>query len=140
MHVYIVSMFWRHISRCLYDHLCHPYSLAKHSITVTNLLRTFVFCTRLFRQMSTKKKKIRRADISGPSNFEHRVHTGYDPVRCTYVGLPAQWTSVVEPIQAGRPRPIVDPSITTPVKVRFFHSAQHFKFVVIVCFEMYPID
>jgi hypothetical protein len=63
------------------------------------------------------KKKGRRPEISAPSDFEHRVHTGYDPVRCTFVGLPAQWASVVEPVVSGRPRPIVDPSVTTPAKV-----------------------
>ena len=66
--------------------------------------------------MFSKKKN--KPLISVPSNFEHRVHTGYDPVRGAFVGLPAQWASVVEPTQSSRPRPIVDPSFTTPLKVR----------------------
>ena len=72
--------------------------------------------TRWSRSLMFSKKKSKLA-ISVPSNFEHRVHTGYDPVRGTLVGLPAQWASVVEPSQSPRPRPIVDPSYTTPVKV-----------------------
>jgi len=64
-------------------------------------------------------KKRSKPAISVPSNFEHRVHTGYDPVRGAFVGLPTQWASVVEPTETGhRPRPIVDPSYTTPAKVR----------------------
>ena len=67
--------------------------------------------------MFSKKKK--KPEISQPSEFEHRVHTGYDPVRRTFVGLPSQWNSVVEPVQTHRPRPIVDPSSVTPMKVRY---------------------
>jgi len=62
-------------------------------------------------------KKRPKPAISVPSNFEHRVHTGYDPVRGAFVGLPAQWAGVVDPAESARPRPIVDPSFTTPVKV-----------------------
>lgn len=65
--------------------------------------------------MFGRKKK--RPEISGPSNFEHRVHTGYDNVQGAFVGLPTQWASIVEPVQRARPRPLVDPSSITPVKV-----------------------
>ena len=61
---------------------------------------------------SNKKKK--RPEISGPLNFEHRVHTGFDPQQGTFVGLPPQWAGIVQP-SASRPSPIVDPSIVTPM-------------------------
>jgi len=69
-------------------------------------------------------KKRGRPVISAPSNFEHRVHTGYDPVRGTFVGLPAQWSSVVEPIPSQRRRPILDPSLSTPSKTIIHGSAR----------------
>ncbi|XP_078672654.1 serine/threonine-protein kinase PAK 4-like isoform X3 [Branchiostoma floridae x Branchiostoma belcheri] len=70
-------------------------------------------------KMFGKKKK--RPEISAPSNFEHRVHTGFDRDHGEYVGLPAQWASVIgspkETAQpsAIRPRPLIDPSCITPV-------------------------
>lgn len=64
--------------------------------------------------MFGKKKK--RPEISGPTDFEHRVHTGYDNVHGTFVGLPSQWTSIVEPVSRSRPQPLVDPSSITPMK------------------------
>ena len=72
--------------------------------------------------MFGKKKK--RPDISNPSNFEHRVHTGFDSSQGKFVGLPLQWASVVEAVKAARPKPIVDPSLITatdmqPLKVQF---------------------
>lgn len=43
--------------------------------------------------MFSKKKK--KPQISPPSNFEHRVHTGFDKREGKYVGLPLQWASIV---------------------------------------------
>lgn len=40
-----------------------------------------------------KKSKIL---ISSPQSFEHRLHTGYDHSKGSYVGLPAQWTNIIE--------------------------------------------
>ena len=65
---------------------------------------------------STKKKK--RPEISGPTNFEHRVHTGFDHDQGTFVGLPPQWQSVVNPSGGHRPVPIVDPSYVTPMEMQ----------------------
>jgi len=64
-------------------------------------------------------KKRSRPEISAPTNFEHRVHTGFDAVRGTFVGLPSQWASVVEPLLPvnQRARPIRDHSINAPFKV-----------------------
>lgn len=64
---------------------------------------------------SKKKKKI---EISAPSNFQHRVHTGFDNHSNKFVGLPKQWASLVDDKPASnspfRPSPMVDPSTFTP--------------------------
>lgn len=70
--------------------------------------------------MFTKKRN--RPIISGPTDFEHRVHTGYDPVRGKFVGLPTQWNSVVDSVHAPRRNPLLDPSFSSPSKVTFFTS------------------
>lgn len=44
--------------------------------------------------MFTKKKK--KPIISMPSNFEHRVHTGFDRREGKFVGLPPQWASLIK--------------------------------------------
>lgn len=68
--------------------------------------------------MFSKKKK--RPTISAPSNFEHRVHTGFDRREGKFVGLPPQWASLIKGEQKAeieesfhRPKPIVDPSHIT---------------------------
>ncbi|XP_016428501.1 serine/threonine-protein kinase PAK 7-like [Sinocyclocheilus rhinocerous] len=64
--------------------------------------------------MFGKKKK--RLEISAPSNFEHRVHTGFDPQQQKFTGLPQQWQSLLADT-ANRPKPMVDPSYITPMKI-----------------------
>ncbi|XP_029475393.1 serine/threonine-protein kinase PAK 4 isoform X2 [Rhinatrema bivittatum] len=63
--------------------------------------------------MFSKKKK--RVEISAPSNFEHRVHTGYDEEEQKFVGLPRQWQSLIEE-SAKRPKPLVDPGCITAIQ------------------------
>ncbi|XP_061651378.1 serine/threonine-protein kinase PAK 6 [Phyllopteryx taeniolatus] len=63
-----------------------------------------------------RKKKKKRPEISAPKNFEHRVHTSFDAKRGCFVGLPAQWQSLIENLR--RPRPMVDPSRITEVELR----------------------
>lgn len=69
--------------------------------------------------MFSKKKK--KPQISMPSNFEHRVHTGFDKREGKYVGLPLQWASIVGNNQilksSNRPLPLVDPSEITPTEI-----------------------
>ncbi|KAG4070676.1 hypothetical protein HA402_013596 [Bradysia odoriphaga] len=69
--------------------------------------------------MFSKKKK--KPQISSPSNFEHRVHTGFDKREGRYVGLPLQWASIVGNNQilksTNRPLPFVDPSEITPTEI-----------------------
>lgn len=49
-------------------------------------------CSSHYTMFSKKKKK---PLISPPSNFEHRVHTGFDKREGKFVGLPLQWASLV---------------------------------------------
>lgn len=77
---------------------------------------------------SKKAKKKGVPEISAPSNFEHRVHTGYDPVQGGFVGLPTQWTGIVDPT-ANRPKPIVDPSMVTN-----FELERHKVSISMCCF------
>lgn len=84
--------------------------------------------------MFSKKKK--KPLISAPTNFEHRVHTGFDRKEgkssdsfCTliftfdltgkFVGLPPQWLSLIQGGggNANRPKPIIDPSNITPTEI-----------------------
>ena len=69
--------------------------------------------------MFSKKKK--KPQISTPTNFEHRVHTGFDKREGRYVGLPLQWASIVGNNQilksTNRPLPLVDPSEITPTEI-----------------------
>lgn len=67
-----------------------------------------------FPTMFGKKKK--KIEISGPSNFEHRVHTGFDPREQKFTGLPQQWQSLLADT-ANRPKPVVDPSCITPIQL-----------------------
>lgn len=58
--------------------------------------------------MFSRKKK--KPQISLPSNFEHRVHTGFDKKEGRYIGLPLQWASIVGNNQilksSNRPMPV----------------------------------
>ncbi len=71
--------------------------------------------------MFAKKKKNKKPQISLPSNFEHRVHTGFDKKEGRYIGLPLQWASIVGNNQilksSNRPLPLVDPSAITPIEI-----------------------
>lgn len=93
-----------------------------------------------FSNMFGKKKK--RLEISAPSNFEHRVHTGFDPHEQKFTGLPQQWQSLLADT-ANRPKPMVDPSYITPIqlapmKVQNSHTYMcftlYYSFVVILSF------
>ncbi|MBN3278491.1 PAK5 kinase, partial [Polyodon spathula] len=64
--------------------------------------------------MFGKKKK--KLEISAPSNFEHRVHTGFDHREQKFTGLPQQWQSLLADT-ANRPKPMVDPSYITPIQL-----------------------
>ena len=62
-----------------------------------------------------RKKKRGGLEISAPRDFQHRVHTWYDPAQGCYVGLPPQWQSLIENLR--RPLPLVDPSTVTQVEL-----------------------
>lgn len=40
-------------------------------------------------------KRKKRPEISSPTNFEHRVHSGFDHDNGVFVGLPTQWNSII---------------------------------------------
>ncbi|XP_060555866.1 serine/threonine-protein kinase PAK 4-like [Ruditapes philippinarum] len=63
-------------------------------------------------------KKKKKPEISGPINFEHRVHTGFDHQQRRYVGLPSQWQGIVSAETSDRRRPMIDPSSITPVEIQ----------------------
>ena len=42
------------------------------------------------------KRRKKKPTISNPANFEHRIHAGYDLSSGKFVGLPLQWTNVIE--------------------------------------------
>ena len=94
-------------------------------------------------------KRKKRPEISSPTNFEHRVHSGYDHDNGVFVGLPAQWNSIISEtenenkktsdlqysqnnclnnakqrfllsLNNSRPKPIVDPSRITPNELNLF--------------------
>nr|XP_011447624.2 serine/threonine-protein kinase PAK mbt-like isoform X2 [Crassostrea gigas]XP_019928569.2 serine/threonine-protein kinase PAK mbt-like isoform X2 [Crassostrea gigas] len=65
------------------------------------------------------KKNKKRPEISNPLNFEHRVHTGFDPEHGKYVGLPPQWMGIIIPDQQTEWRkPVVDPSTITDMDIQ----------------------
>ncbi|XP_074872471.1 serine/threonine-protein kinase PAK 4 isoform X1 [Carettochelys insculpta] len=72
-----------------------------------------VTCPLASLSMFSKKKK--RIEISAPSNFEHRVHTGYDQQEQKFTGLPRQWQGIIEE-SAKRPKPLVDPVCITAIQ------------------------
>ncbi|RNA03882.1 serine threonine- kinase PAK mbt [Brachionus plicatilis] len=86
-------------------------------------------------------KRKKRPEISSPTNFEHRVHSGYDHHSGVFVGLPTQWNSIInEAVEQkkqllleqnceqrllasqSRPKPIVDPSRITPSELSSFKT------------------
>ena len=83
-------------------------------------------------------KRKKRPEISSPTNFEHRVHSGYDHNTGVFVNLPTQWTSIINDTEqqkmlqqqlinntrlaSTRPKPIVDPSRITPNELNVFKT------------------
>lgn len=83
-------------------------------------------------------KRKKRPEISSPTNFEHRVHSGFDHNTGVFVGLPTQWNSIINETEqqkmlhqqlinntrlaSTRPKPIVDPSRITPSELNCFKT------------------
>ncbi|XP_072425490.1 serine/threonine-protein kinase PAK 4-like [Chiloscyllium punctatum] len=63
-----------------------------------------------------KKRRSQRLEISAPRDFEHRLHTSFDPHDQRFVGLPQQWQGLLAETPK-RPKPLVDPSSVTPVEL-----------------------
>lgn len=43
-------------------------------------------------------KRKKRPEISSPTNFEHRVHSGFDHNNGVFIGLPSQWNSIINEV------------------------------------------
>ena len=56
-------------------------------------------------------KKKSKLEISAPTNFQHRVHTGYDNKTQKFIGLPKQWTSLLSDQPSSISRSITQPNI-----------------------------
>lgn len=56
----------------------------------------------------------KRPAISGPSNFEHRVHTRVSTEEGKLIGLPVQWLSIVNERHRNR-QPYIDADVITPI-------------------------
>lgn len=86
-------------------------------------------------------KRKKRPEISSPTNFEHRVHSGFDHNSGVFVGLPTQWNSIINETaeqkkqlllqqnsqqrllaNQNRPKPIIDPSRITPSELNNFKT------------------
>lgn len=65
----------------------------------------------MLKRVFSGKRRRRRTSISKPSNFQHRVHAGFDTKTGKFVGLPPQWEQLIK--NEGRPKPIVDPEDIT---------------------------
>ncbi|CAM5151332.1 unnamed protein product [Natator depressus] len=63
-----------------------------------------------------RKKKKKRPEISAPQNFQHRVHTSFDPKEGKFIGLPPQWQNILDTLK--RPKPVVDPSRITRMQLQ----------------------
>ena len=89
--------------------------------------------------MFSKKKK--KPAISLPSNFQHRVHTGYDNSSNKFVGLPKQWASLVEDVGGSssprRPQPVIDPSTITPTDMLDLKVRSNFyQKIMLICYAI----
>ena len=86
-------------------------------------------------------KSKKRPEISSPTNFEHRVHSGFDHNSGVFVGLPTQWNSIINEANdkknqillqqnsqqrlfanQNRPKPIIDPSRISPNELNNFKT------------------
>lgn len=88
-------------------------------------------------------KRKKRPEISSPTNFEHRVHSGFDHNSGVFVGLPTQWNSIINETteqqkqillqqqqqqqhrltsNLNRPKPIIDASRITPNELSNFKT------------------
>ena len=66
-------------------------------------------------------KKKTKLEISAPTNFQHRVHTGYDNKTQKFIGLPKQWTSLLSDQPSSISRSITQPNIVfSTVKLNIY--------------------
>ncbi|GMS77900.1 hypothetical protein PENTCL1PPCAC_75 [Pristionchus entomophagus] len=68
------------------------------------------------------RRRLKKSEIGTPTDFQHRIHAGFDPATGQYSGLPKQWQVILGRVPArslgsGRPRALVDPSAITPMEM-----------------------
>lgn len=126
----LIFEFWLFI-----NYLIALQSLKPGSALFFNVLLSVLLGLSSFSNMFGKKKK--RLEISAPSNFEHRVHTGFDPREQKFTGLPQQWQSLLADT-ANRPKPMVDPSYITPIQLAPMkvHSSSALRLFVVCLFSL----
>ncbi|XP_062887991.1 serine/threonine-protein kinase PAK 4-like [Mobula hypostoma] len=91
-----------------------PHTPRAHSY---NLLSGGVFPEALLHQLEMwKKRKARQLEISAPVNFQHRVHTSFDPQCHKFIGLPKQWQGLLAD-GVKQPKPLEDRSTVIPEDV-----------------------
>ncbi|XP_059808701.1 serine/threonine-protein kinase PAK 4-like isoform X1 [Hypanus sabinus] len=91
-----------------------PHTPRAHSY---NLLLGGLFPEALLHQLEMwKKRKARQLEISAPVNFQHRVHTSFDPQCQKFIGLPKQWQGLLAD-GVKQPKPLEDHSIVMPEDV-----------------------
>lgn len=106
-----------------------------------NLNSIFTFLN--YQKVKMFSKKRPRVQISAPLNFEHRIHTGYDPTKNSYSGLPAQWNNVVD-TPSHKYTSFSESNKVPPIKVSFklhFHVFTNliYLFKVVLCFINHKI-
>uniref|UniRef100_A0AC35UFS6 Protein kinase domain-containing protein n=1 Tax=Rhabditophanes sp. KR3021 TaxID=114890 RepID=A0AC35UFS6_9BILA len=68
--------------------------------------------------------KLKKEDISTPHGFQHRIHATYDPINCSYEGLPKQWLTILGLGKNNPKRKPIDPAKFTP------YDLSHYKRIV----------
>ncbi|GMT08872.1 hypothetical protein PFISCL1PPCAC_169 [Pristionchus fissidentatus] len=83
------------------------------------------------------RRRLKKSEIGTPTDFQHRIHAGFDPNTGQYSGLPKQWQAILgRPLPRAafppqhptgtlssnggtmpRPRAMVDPSCITPMQM-----------------------
>ena len=62
--------------------------------------------------------------VSGPTDFKHRVHVGFDEVHGNFTGLPKEWEQLLSSSTLTREDYKKDPKVLLEV-VDFYHNLQH---------------
>lgn len=70
---------------------------------------------------TNKKKEKERPEISLPSDFEHTLHVGFDPVTGKFTGMPEQWARLLQTSQISEEEQKKNPQAVLDV-LKFYNS------------------